>query len=166
MNGCQLGAGEKGEHGKARRQAVRFLRASTTTRQTAAAQSVSVTTTRTLNFGIGISPSTILLEPSGVTVTGSSYLNGDTITVRAPASFAGQTFSVPRGYSDGFWSWAKQVAGLCLTAFLQTTLLFLGLLTFPSHMILGQLSNCPDSHHLEVRKAISPHKTPHTAARS
>ena len=46
-------------------------------------------------------------------------------------------FSVPRGYSDGFWSWAKQVAGLCLTAFLQTTLLFLGLLTFPDHMLLA-----------------------------
>jgi len=46
-------------------------------------------------------------------------------------------FSVPRGYSDGFWGWCKQVAGLCLTAFLQTTLLFLGLLTFPDHMLLG-----------------------------
>jgi len=46
-------------------------------------------------------------------------------------------FSVPRGYSDGFWQWCKQVAALCLTAFLQTTLLFLGLLTFPDHMILG-----------------------------
>ena len=29
-------------------------------------------------------------------------------------------FSVPRGYSDGFVSWCKQVAALCLTAFLQT----------------------------------------------
>jgi len=46
-------------------------------------------------------------------------------------------FGLPRGYSDGFWSWAKQVAGLCLTAFLQTTLLFLGLLTFPDHMLLA-----------------------------
>jgi hypothetical protein len=46
-------------------------------------------------------------------------------------------FSVPRGYSDGFWSWCKQVAALCLTAFLQTTLLFLGLLTFPDHQLLG-----------------------------
>ena len=46
-------------------------------------------------------------------------------------------FSVPRGYSDGFWQWCKQVAALCLTAFLQTTLLFLGLLTFPDHMLLG-----------------------------
>ena len=46
-------------------------------------------------------------------------------------------FSVPRGYSDGFWQWVKQVAALCLTAFLQTVLLFLGLLTFPDHMLLG-----------------------------
>ena len=46
-------------------------------------------------------------------------------------------FSVPRGYSDGFWQWCKQVAALCLTAFLQTTLLFLGLLTFPDHILLG-----------------------------
>ena len=46
-------------------------------------------------------------------------------------------FSVPRGYSDAFWNWCKQVAALCLTAFMQTTLLFLGLLTFPDHMLLG-----------------------------
>lgn len=46
-------------------------------------------------------------------------------------------FSVPRGYADGFYSWCKQVAGLCLTAFLQTTLLFLGLLTFSQNMLLG-----------------------------
>ncbi len=36
-------------------------------------------------------------------------------------------FSVPRGYLDGFWNWGKQVAGLCLTAFLQTTMLVAGL---------------------------------------
>ena len=46
-------------------------------------------------------------------------------------------FSVPRGYSDGFTGWCKQVIAICLTAFLQTTLLFLGLLTFPDHMMLG-----------------------------
>ncbi len=46
-------------------------------------------------------------------------------------------FSVPRGYTDGFTQWIKQVAALCLTAFLQTTLLYLGLLTFPQHMLLG-----------------------------
>jgi hypothetical protein len=32
-------------------------------------------------------------------------------------------FSVPRGYTDGFYSWCRQIAGLCLTAFLQTTIL-------------------------------------------
>ena len=46
-------------------------------------------------------------------------------------------FSVPRGYSDGFNQWCKQVVAICLTAFMQTTLLFLGLLTFPGHMLLG-----------------------------
>lgn len=46
-------------------------------------------------------------------------------------------FSVPRGYADGFNQWMKQVAAICLTAFMQTTLLFLGLLTFPNNMLLG-----------------------------
>lgn len=46
-------------------------------------------------------------------------------------------FSVPRGYTDGFYQWCKQVAAICLTAFLQTILLFLGLLTFPDRMLLG-----------------------------
>ena len=46
-------------------------------------------------------------------------------------------FSVPRGYMDGFTSWCKQIIGLCLTAFLQTTLLFLGLLTWQTDFILA-----------------------------
>ena len=46
-------------------------------------------------------------------------------------------FSVPRGYTDGFIQWMKQVAAICLTAFLQTTILYLGLLTFPDNMLLG-----------------------------
>ncbi len=46
-------------------------------------------------------------------------------------------FSVPRGYTDGFVQWMKQITALCLTAFMQTTLLFLGLLTFPNNMLLG-----------------------------
>ena len=45
-------------------------------------------------------------------------------------------FSVPRGYQDGFNQWMKQIAALCLTAFMQTSLLFLGLLTFPGNMLL------------------------------
>ena len=46
-------------------------------------------------------------------------------------------FSIPRGYTDGFNQWLKQISASCLTAFMQTTLLFLGLLTFPDHMLLG-----------------------------
>ena len=46
-------------------------------------------------------------------------------------------FSVPRGYTDGFVQWMKQVAAICLTAFMQTTLLFLGLITFQEDMLLG-----------------------------
>ena len=46
-------------------------------------------------------------------------------------------FSVPRGYTDGVVQWMKQVAAICLTAFMQTTLLYLGLMTFPQNMLLG-----------------------------
>ena len=46
-------------------------------------------------------------------------------------------FSVPRGYLDGFWNWGKQVAGLCLTAFLQTTMLVAGLMVWNTNMLLG-----------------------------
>jgi hypothetical protein len=46
-------------------------------------------------------------------------------------------FSVPRGYSDGFNNWCKQIVALCLTAFMQTTLLFMGLITFSQNMLLG-----------------------------
>ena len=46
-------------------------------------------------------------------------------------------FSVPRGYTDGFTQWMKQIVATCLTAFMQTTLLYLGLLTLPDNMLLG-----------------------------
>ena len=46
-------------------------------------------------------------------------------------------FSVPRGYIDGFTQWMKQVIGLCLTAFLQATILVAGLLAFREHLLLG-----------------------------
>ena len=46
-------------------------------------------------------------------------------------------FSLPRGYADGFVQWMKQVIAICVTAFLQTTLLYLGLLTFHDSMLLG-----------------------------
>ena len=46
-------------------------------------------------------------------------------------------FSVPRGYVDGFVQWMKQVIGLCLTAFLQSTILVAGLMVFREHALLG-----------------------------
>ena len=59
-------------------------------------------------------------------------------------------FSVPRGYADGFNQWCKQVIAICLTAFMQTTLLFLGLLTlnearFSNIFIEKRASSCPQS---------------------
>ena len=46
-------------------------------------------------------------------------------------------FSIPRGYTDGFNNWMKQVIALCMTAFLQTTLMYLGLLTMMDNVVLG-----------------------------
>ena len=46
-------------------------------------------------------------------------------------------FSVPRGFTDGFVSWVKQVIATCVTAFLQTTILYIGLLTYMQHTLLS-----------------------------
>lgn len=46
-------------------------------------------------------------------------------------------FSVPRGYMDGFMQWCKQIIGLCLTTFLQATILVAGLMVIPDHCLLG-----------------------------
>lgn len=46
-------------------------------------------------------------------------------------------FSLPRGYDEGFDGWCKQVIAICLTAFMQTSLFYLGLLTFQNNMLLG-----------------------------
>ena len=46
-------------------------------------------------------------------------------------------FSIPRGYIDGFVQWMKQVIGLCLTAFLQATILVAGLMVFRDKALLG-----------------------------
>ena len=39
--------------------------------------------------------------------------------------------------SDGFIQWCKQIIGLCLTAFLQSTILIAGLMVFKDHALLG-----------------------------
>ena len=45
--------------------------------------------------------------------------------------------SVPRGYLYGFVGWCKQVIALCLTAFLQSTVLIAGLMVIKDHALLG-----------------------------
>lgn len=45
-------------------------------------------------------------------------------------------FSVPRGYYDGFIQWCKQIVGLCLTTFLQATILTAGLMVLKDHCLL------------------------------
>ena len=49
----------------------------------------------------------------------------------------GILLSVPRGYTDGFIQWCKQIIGLCLSAFLQATILVAGLMVFKDHALLG-----------------------------
>ena len=46
-------------------------------------------------------------------------------------------FSIPRGYTDGFVQWIRQVIGMCLAAFLQSTILVAGLMVFKDHALLG-----------------------------
>lgn len=46
-------------------------------------------------------------------------------------------FSVPRGYTDGFTQWCKQIVALCLTSFLQVTILTAGLMLLYENALLG-----------------------------
>ena len=46
-------------------------------------------------------------------------------------------FGLTRGHHESFIDWCKQVIAICLTAFLQNSLLFAGLVTFRDNMILG-----------------------------
>ena len=45
--------------------------------------------------------------------------------------------SVPRGYTDGFIGWCKQVVAICLTTFLQSIFLIAGLMVFKDSVLLG-----------------------------
>ena len=47
-------------------------------------------------------------------------------------------FPIPTDqYGDAFVQWCKQVIGLCLTAFLQSTILIAGLMVFRENALLG-----------------------------
>lgn len=60
---------------------------------------------------------------------------GILLTQIAVGSF--HMFSLPRGYSEGFTGWCKQIIAICFTAFMQTTLLLLGMITMQTHALLG-----------------------------
>ena len=46
-------------------------------------------------------------------------------------------FSVPRGLMEGFTQWCKQIVALCLTSFLQVTILTAGLMILKDNALLG-----------------------------
>ncbi len=60
---------------------------------------------------------------------------GILLTLIAVGSF--HLFNLPRGISEGFTGWCKQIVALCFTTFMQTTLLLMGLLTMQTHPLLG-----------------------------
>ena len=45
--------------------------------------------------------------------------------------------SIPRGFTDGFIGWCKQVTAICLTTFLQSLFLIAGLMVFRDNLLLG-----------------------------
>lgn len=45
--------------------------------------------------------------------------------------------TLPKGNTEGFISWMKQVIALCVTSFMQMTLLYLGLITWHTNILLG-----------------------------
>ena len=47
------------------------------------------------------------------------------------------TFSISYSGLDSFLKWAKQIVALCVTGFLQSSLLILGLMTFTIHPLIG-----------------------------
>lgn len=46
-------------------------------------------------------------------------------------------FSIPRGLAESFYGWCKQIIALCLTSFLQTTILTAGLMVLPDNCLIG-----------------------------
>ena len=98
---------------------------------------------QTLHFGLGVLTSPfmllfciILMAYAVVKVFFSNLKRGGILLIQIAVGSL-YMFSVPRGYIDGFVQWIKQVIGLCLTAFLQSTILVAGLMVFKDHALLG-----------------------------
>ncbi len=98
---------------------------------------------QTLDFGLSVLTSpfmllfcVILMAYAVIKVFFSNLKRGGILLIQIAVGSL-YMFSVPRGYIDGFIQWIKQVIGLCLTAFLQSTILVAGLMVFKDHALLG-----------------------------
>ena len=97
----------------------------------------------TLSFGLGVITSPImiifciiLMAYAVIKVFFANLKRGGILLIQIAVGSL-YMFSIPRGYTDGFVQWMKQVIGLCLTAFLQSTILVAGLMVFKDHALLG-----------------------------
>ena len=106
-------------------------------------ESIADMTQVTLDFGIGLITSPIMLlfciilmAYAVIKVFFANLKRGGILLIQIAVGSL-YMFSIPRGYVDGFTQWIKQVIGLCLTAFLQSTILVAGLMVFMDHALLG-----------------------------
>ena len=106
-------------------------------------ESIADMTQVTLDFGIGLITSPIMLlfciilmAYAVIKVFFDNLKRGGILLIQIAVGSL-YMFSIPRGYVDGFTQWIKQVIGLCLTAFLQSTILVAGLMVFKDHALLG-----------------------------
>ena len=93
------------------------------------------------HWGIGTNPimllfSMILMAYAVIKVFFANLKRGGILLIQISVGSL-YMFSIPRGYTDGFVQWMKQVIGLCLTAFLQATILVAGLMVFSENALLG-----------------------------
>ena len=106
-------------------------------------ESIADMTQVTLDFGIGLITSPImhlfciiLMAYAVIKAFFANLKRGGILLIQSAVGSL-YMFSIPRGYVDGFTQWIKQVIGLCLTAFLQSTILVAGLMVFKDHALLG-----------------------------
>ena len=106
-------------------------------------ESITEMVGETLSFGLGVITSPImvifciiLMAYAVIKVFFANLKRGGILLIQIAVGSL-YMFSIPRGYTDGFVQWMKQVIGLCLTAFLQSTILVAGLMVFKEHALLG-----------------------------
>ena len=108
-----------------------------------AVESIADMSAVTIDFGLGVITSpvmllfcVILMAYAVIKVFFANLKRGGILLIQIAVGSL-YMFSIPRGYIDGFVQWMKQVIGLCLTAFLQSTILVAGLMVFKDHALLG-----------------------------